>query len=148
MAKEKKQSGTRSQSRSFNGSSRESRQSNPSPERPDFADPQILREAVFAVLADYVKKGKKPGADYWQSDTRWKRPELCDDIRQAWMEVLGSDDALFPWHEDFVISEWVRSRKMNAQDKVDLCIELHIDVPNQWLRKAQGQDAAYEQVDL
>jgi len=148
MAKEKKQSATHSQSPLFNGSSRGLRRSNPSPERVDFADPQILRDAVFAVLADYVKKGKKPGADYWQSDTRWKRRELCDDVRQAWMEVLGSDDEVFPWHDDFVISEWVRSRKMNTPDKVELCMDLGINIPDQWLRKAQGQDAEYEQVDL
>jgi hypothetical protein len=148
MAKEKKQSGTHSQSPSFNGSSRESRRSNPSPEWIDFADPQILKDAIFAVLADYVRKGKKPGAEHWQSDTRWKRPELCNDIRQAWMVVLNNDKVLFPWHEDFVNFVWVKSRKMKAQEKVDRCMQLGIDVPDQWLRKAQGQDAEYDEVDL
>lgn len=95
------------------------------------ADPENLFEAVFLTLWSYEKQGKKPGAECWQADTRWKRPALIGDIRDAWLTIVGGD-YLFPWHDDFVVDCFVALRKCTNPVKAELCKYFNREVPGRW----------------
>jgi hypothetical protein len=96
------------------------------------ADPQPLRRAMFRVLVEWENSGKRPGAECWQSDTRHKRPELVDAIRREWYREIGTDDLIFPWHDDFVMLGFVAIRKMSVTQKRDMCKYLEVQIPAAW----------------
>ncbi len=96
------------------------------------ADPQPLRRAMFRVLVEWENSGKRPGAECWQSDTRHKRPELVDAIRRQWYREIGTDDLIFPWHDDYVLFCWVGLRKLGRSEKQQMCDWLNIEVPESW----------------
>ena len=97
----------------------------------DLTDPDNLFQAVFRVLVRYQADGLQPGAEHWQSDTRWKRPQLVADIRKAWLDVMGAD-VLFPWHDDYVLYCWVAVRKLGNAEKRLLCEWFNVETPAKW----------------
>lgn len=97
----------------------------------DLSNPEPLFEAMFRTLVLYQETGKQPGAEHWQADTRFKRPELISDIRAEWLIAVGQD-ALMPWHDDYLIYCWVSLRKLNKPQKVALCEWYGIEVPRKW----------------
>ena len=98
----------------------------------DIADTSPLRVATFLVLRTWQENGWQPGAEKWQSDTRYWRPMLIDAIRKEWQQILGGDQAVFPWHDDFVMLAWVATRKMNLQQKREMCEFYGADIPDEW----------------
>lgn len=98
----------------------------------DLSDPENLFEAAFRTLVEYQASGKQPGAEAWQSDTRWKRPQLVAGIRSAWLSIIGQD-VLFPWHDDYVLYCWVGLRKLTKTEKCSLCKYFNLAVPGKWL---------------
>jgi len=97
----------------------------------DTASPEMLFRAVFATLCEYQQTGRKPGAEHWMQDTREYRPLLVRDVIAAWREAAPGA-TVFPWHEDFVLRLWVKTRKLKNVTKRSLCEMFDVPVPDRW----------------
>lgn len=95
------------------------------------SDPDNLFKAIFFVLVRYQRDGKEPGAERWQADTRWHRPQLVNDIRDEWIRIIGEEQIL-PWHDDYILDCFVSLRKAEKSKKVATCEFYGIDVPAEW----------------
>ena len=96
------------------------------------SDADNLLQATFRVLHRYQMEDMKPGAEHWQADTRWKRPQLVADIRAAWLDIMGAD-CLLPWHDDYLVYCWVGLRKCGNAHKRSLCEFFDLPVPEKWM---------------
>lgn len=95
-------------------------------------DTEPLRIATFRVLVAWHERDLQPGAEKWQSDTRKWRPILIDAIRHQWEVIVGKDQAVFPWHDDFVMLGFVAVRKMSVPQKREMCRFCGISIPAVW----------------
>ena len=98
----------------------------------EIGDTEPLRIATFRVLVAWHERDWQPGAEKWQSDTRKWRPVLIDAIRHEWERIVGKDQAVFPWHDDFVMLGFVAIRKMSVTQKRDMCKYLEMQIPAVW----------------
>lgn len=97
----------------------------------DFGSVEPLYDSIFRVLHRYQSENMEPGAEHWQADTRHMRPKLVNDIREEW-QVAINQYALFPWHDDYVVSCWVAMRKATNSQKRELCKWYDLPIPHQW----------------
>ena len=75
---------------------------------------------------------EKPGAERWITDTRWSRPEVYKEVAEVWAALTGYDVYEFPFHSDFVATEWLRFRKQGDKlEKINqLAAENLLDTTN------------------
>ena len=115
----------------------------------DLSDPDNLFQAMFVVMVRYQHAAKtelnsEPGAEHWQSDTRWMRPILIADIRKEWLLLLGKPKGrtfhLWPWHDDYVLYCWTGLRKVSKPQKRQLCDWFGLAIPSKWLGDGKSDD--------
>lgn len=108
----------------------------------DLCDSDILYAAVFVTLHHYETSGLEPGAERWQADTRWFRPQLVGDIRSTWLELLGRNSPpLFPFHDDYVVDCFVSLRKVNEEKKRACCAFFGLPIPLGWSRSCTMEES-------
>ena len=91
------------------------------------ADPDVLLRAVVTVFDEYQRDGLKPGAEKWIGDTRRFRPRMIAEVQDCWHELTG-EEAIFPWHDDYVTQVWTAFRKTGQSEEVRLRKELGIGI--------------------
>lgn len=87
---------------------------------PPKSDASHLDIAIARVAVAMRSEGEKPGAEKWTADSRIYRARMVARVFEEWQSVTG-EDAIFPYHDDYVCERWLAWRKAPTAVKVEFC---------------------------
>ena len=74
-----------------------------------------LRQAVAVAMIDERDSGNKPGSMAYEHDTRFLRPHCVHSVATVWADISGNAVEDFPFHDDFVMTQWGRIRRIGSE---------------------------------